>query len=404
MGEIGTSAIWDCIKNLLYQHNCVIVPDWGGFVCSVEPARIDQVSHLITPPAKRIMFNQNLKSNDGLLANKLAANNNISYNQALQFINDAVNHIKQQLNDSKQLDIAAFGSFRLNAEANYVFLPDKFNNYLYGSFGLQPLQSNPISEATRGVNKSRIFKDRKDVKTSTNKSRVRGIGFKIITSLVIIAVAFNAYIFIDKSGLNTNYNLSTTGIHSWFDSLVAKDNQPTTVEKQVPVEQASENTQPIVETTIDSTLNNEVIAPEFTILNIAETFASTSKQSPVFGQYEFNEDGSLIVKTDLEVIEPSPITEIVEPSISPVVTREHNTTATYSYYVIGGVFCKEGNARNFLSALKNKGFSASLILNKRINCNRVAYKKLNQLSDALALMDSIKATENPEAWILKIAE
>lgn len=401
MVEIGTSAIWDCIKKLLYQHNCVIVPDWGGFVCSVEPARIDQVSHLITPPAKRIMFNQNLKSNDGLLANQLAANNNMSYNQALAFINEAVAHIKQQLNDTKQLDITAFGSFRLNAEANYVFLPDKFNNYLYGSFGLQPLQSNPIAEASRGVSKSRIFKDRKDVKTSNSKSKVRGLGFKIITALVIVTVAFNAYIFIDKTGLNTNYTISTTGIHSWFDSLVARDNQPATtqVEKQIPEEKKIENIQPVIQSNPDSISNIETITPEYTVLNMAETFANSEKQNPAFGQNQFNEDGSLLVKTDLEVSEP----EILEPS-APVVVYENTIATTYSYYVIGGVFCKESNARNFLSTLKNKGFSASLILNKRINCNRVAYKKLNQLSDAMALMDSIKNTENPEAWILKIAE
>ena len=38
------------ISELLFEHDCVIVPDFGGFVCNYAPARIDPVKHLFEPP------------------------------------------------------------------------------------------------------------------------------------------------------------------------------------------------------------------------------------------------------------------------------------------------------------------------------------------------------------------
>ena len=44
------------------------------------------------------------------------------------------------------------------------------------------------------------------------------------------------------------------------------------------------------------------------------------------------------------------------------------------------------------------------MINKKINCNRVSYGKLGSREEALRLMDSIKSTENPEAWVLAVKE
>jgi hypothetical protein len=154
-------------------------------VCNRENARIDQVSHLITPPAKKVMFNQNLKTNDGLLAQTIAQEIGITYSEALLAIDDLVNTVKATLENAKQLEVEQFGTFRLNAEANYVFLPNKLNNYLHASFGLTPLQATPVIEMAQGSRKTRVFKDRKEIRQANATKARKGLGVKILTVFVL---------------------------------------------------------------------------------------------------------------------------------------------------------------------------------------------------------------------------
>ena len=64
--------IRNCIAELLSAHDCVIIPGLGGFIGNYSPARIDPVHHAFQPPFKKLLFNINLKQNDGLLANAVA--------------------------------------------------------------------------------------------------------------------------------------------------------------------------------------------------------------------------------------------------------------------------------------------------------------------------------------------
>ena len=60
------------IKDLLYRHECVILPNLGAFVARHTPSNIDESNSIIHPPSKIISFNAGIKENDGLLANHIA--------------------------------------------------------------------------------------------------------------------------------------------------------------------------------------------------------------------------------------------------------------------------------------------------------------------------------------------
>ncbi len=60
------------ISQLLYKNDCVIVMNFGGFVCRSISANINQITGVLTPPNKSILFNSQLKENDGLLINHIA--------------------------------------------------------------------------------------------------------------------------------------------------------------------------------------------------------------------------------------------------------------------------------------------------------------------------------------------
>lgn len=413
--QITSQTIWNSVKELLHKHDCVIMPNFGGFVCNPENARIDQVSQIITPPARRVMFNQNLKTNDGLLAQFVAQNFGITYSEALKVIDDVITDFKNKLEQTKQIDIDTFGTFRLNAEANYVFLPNKHNTYLYTSFGLLPIQATPVTDYVTGAKRTRLFKDRKDIKPVGRKQKAKNIALKALTAILVVMLGLNAYIFLTDANLVGGAKINTTGIHSWFDSLMSNDNKPNEVitpefsaktEKDTETTHLSESTVLAEEEVIAETpTETETNSAENTTLNIAEAFAYSTKSAPNFGNYTFNEDGSMVEVQPTEVTQPiveeTPVVN-PEPAIEVAVTETHG--AAISYHVIGGVFCNEANARKFYNMLKAKGFDAQLLLNKKINCNRVSYRKVSNREEALRLMDSIKSTENPEAWVLPVKE
>ena len=133
------------IKDLLYRYDCVIVPNFGGFVTNRIGARLDKNANTFYPPKKQITFNSHLKINDGLLANYIVSAENVSYDVALENINKLVSNWKNQLKEGV-LEISDLGSLKLNDRNKIIFEPNNQVNYLSEAFGLASYQVSPIQE------------------------------------------------------------------------------------------------------------------------------------------------------------------------------------------------------------------------------------------------------------------
>lgn len=131
------------INDLLYRYDCVIVPDFGGFVTNAISAKVNHFSHSFYPPTKQITFNSHLKNNDGLLANYMAASENISFEKANQKIAAVVKSWTIQL-QTESVDIGKVGSLSLNSEQQITFEPNTVTNYLTETFGMTTLSSPAI--------------------------------------------------------------------------------------------------------------------------------------------------------------------------------------------------------------------------------------------------------------------
>lgn len=130
------STIEQLIGDLLVRHNCVIVPNFGGFVAQKVSARVDYDKGIMIPPRKSIMFNKQLINNDGLLISEFARQNSASYNEANTLITETAFAWKQLLKDGKQIEIDRVGRLFLDNENNIQFEQDRFFNLLLESFGL----------------------------------------------------------------------------------------------------------------------------------------------------------------------------------------------------------------------------------------------------------------------------
>ncbi|MCL7761831.1 SPOR domain-containing protein [Polaribacter sp. Z014] len=132
------------INDLLYRYDCVIVPDFGGFVTNRIGAKANNFTHTFTPPTKQVTFNSLLKHNDGLLANYIASAENISFEKASTAISLSVIKWQNEL-QSSTVQIDNLGVLSLNEEKQIIFEPNMAVNYLTASFGLDTVTSSAIS-------------------------------------------------------------------------------------------------------------------------------------------------------------------------------------------------------------------------------------------------------------------
>jgi hypothetical protein len=134
------------ISSLLYRYQCVTVPGFGAFLTEIQPAQIDGDANTFYPPKKLISFNANLKNNDGLLANHIAMQEKISYEQAVAAIEKAVDKWYHTLktDSTESLFLRNIGFLAYNAEGSIVFTPDTPVNYLTDAFGLSTVISPAV--------------------------------------------------------------------------------------------------------------------------------------------------------------------------------------------------------------------------------------------------------------------
>ena len=134
------------ISYLLYRYDCVTVPGFGSFLGTPASAELDTDKETIYPPTKQISFNAQLQSNDGLLANAISVEKQISYEQAVRLVHKEVVRWKSMLHDGKTIELDRIGKLYFNVEQNVVFVPTKDHNHLADSFGLYPVKAQKIDQ------------------------------------------------------------------------------------------------------------------------------------------------------------------------------------------------------------------------------------------------------------------
>lgn len=134
------------IRELLFGHDCVIVPGFGGFIGNYTPARIDKSTATFFPPVKQISFNRNLNHNDGLLAGKISEFAKVNYGDARNIVDEFVTALRKKLERGEKVVFDNIGSFTNNQEGNVQFEPDLNVNYHLDSYGLESFQFPPIEE------------------------------------------------------------------------------------------------------------------------------------------------------------------------------------------------------------------------------------------------------------------
>lgn len=327
------------IRELLFGHDCVIVPGFGGFIGNYTPARIDKPAGTFYPPVKQISFNRNLNHNDGLLIGRISNTTGMNYGDARNSVEEFVLDVRKKLGQGEKIKFHHIGSFVNNHEGNIQFEPDRSVNYHLDSYGLEPFVCMPLE----GYDVRKRIVRQKNMEPvpqmPTRKLLWRAAVIIPLLSLLVI-VPLKTDFFKSKAENSTMNPLVTAEFES----------------NKKAVDQG-----------------NYVEPPK---TEITKTDAAEE----------------ITAKTEISS-ETTPKTEIEKPAseiITPVVSEN-------SYYVITGSFKSRGNALSQADRLKEEGFSPEIVTTDN-GFFRVCAVSCDDLKTAVGKKETI-AGKFPGSWV-----
>jgi len=194
------------LSTLLKFHECVIIPDFGGFISNYIPSRFDPARNLFLPPTKEIVFNSKINKNDGLLINHLVESEFAGYSQAHSAVSNWVNLAFEKLNQGETVELTGVGTLSFDRYGSFVF-NSTGENILADAYGLEEVN---YSKLTRPLF-TETYQPRPAIRAiSNNKNIIRiAAGIALVISLSIIPVKKENSNFL-SSNLNPFASLTTT--------------------------------------------------------------------------------------------------------------------------------------------------------------------------------------------------
>ena len=189
------------INDLLYQYECVTIPEFGSFLTRKIPAKIS-FDGTFTPPKKEVSFNSLLKTNDGILAKHIAQKTNSNYESILKLINKKTIKWIEKL-EVESLNFPGIGEMKLNNHGKIEFLPSNEINFYKNSFGLYSFKKNPLVNISYNKKYDQIMENSNNddllfTPESKNKKRkIQYIKYSAIGLLIIVLIG-SIYFFSDN--------------------------------------------------------------------------------------------------------------------------------------------------------------------------------------------------------------
>ncbi len=342
------------ISDLLYQHDCVIVPGLGGFVVNYKPATVNEIKNTLYPPSKSISFNKNLTNNDGLLTNYIAEKTNKEYATVSQLIEEQVIEVNGTIKQNKKWHIENVGSLFLDAENTVLFEPQTNINYLKDSYGLTVFQKQPINRTSLEDKITQEIKDRTAplvvVKEKRNARRWA------VAAAITIPLAFFAIWLPSKYDLGADINYAELNPFATKPKAVYHaDNKTFTIND-----------------------NSEKSIKEQLLL---------AKENDVFIEIKIDENAKPIV------------VQLKENKVAePVSTYVASSKQELHYHIVGGCFSSKRNANKLVNKLKKEGFDA-WIIGKRKGLWTVSYSSFVTRKEAVEALAKAQS-HNDKAWVL----
>jgi len=125
------------IQQLLQENEMVIIPGFGAFISEYQPAEMNEESKEIKPPSSKLVFNPQIRNNDGLLVGYVAEALRCSHFEALQKIEKERDNFLYRLDKGEKVELDELGVFSYNEKNELEFVSEEDKSISLESFGLE---------------------------------------------------------------------------------------------------------------------------------------------------------------------------------------------------------------------------------------------------------------------------
>jgi hypothetical protein len=324
------------VENILYQllleHDCVILPNFGGFIVRESPCNYNTAKEIIKPYSKSIFFNQHLIENDGLLINAIARLKSIPYDAATAEVETWVKKLANQLDSEGSLGLLKIGTFTKGAEGNKWFAADSQLNLSLQTYGLRPVKAsvinNQIIEAETPAIELKPLADNKPIETFT----IQRTNWKAWLAAASIAIVAHIGYLSIESLQNKNSNHASVMPMPTVSNTVEAETTPaqqdtftTSTEVTMPETSAPEVEAPTASTVIETAPTENIAPQEIPTTPIIETTVVEPES------FQVNTLTNVIGRYKLEVNALNHFKDLAKKGING--TIEKNTEGLYEVRV-----------------------------------------------------------------------
>lgn len=133
-------SVIDAILKVVTDHECAVIADFGGFIVRRNPGLFNSFSGELKASTAIVYFNNEIKSDDGLVADALRSITGESFKTCQQIIWDWVKHINNELSLKKSYSLLPLGNFHTNTSGGVFFVSSPNFSIDPYSFGLPVFQ------------------------------------------------------------------------------------------------------------------------------------------------------------------------------------------------------------------------------------------------------------------------
>ncbi|MGI6718627.1 MAG: hypothetical protein ACOX4D_05740 [Bacteroidales bacterium] len=356
------------IIELLYTSDCVIVPDFGGFILNYQPSHIDTKQNIFIPSKKQLGFNSLLKQDNGLLAHKISTSKNIPYKQAQIEIKNYVDFLNRKLKLKEVVNLIGLGVFYLDNENNLTFKSQEGLNFNEDTIGFSNYY---LPSAVAVISKPKQEKSAKVIKLDV-KRKLK------YTAAAAAIIAFGIFSFkIADYGFQNVYQASVIPLENKSSKNDIR-NSENTVKANSEINENLTDNLPKVENTEKTNLIEDIdIEDDIKELSVDNNINSTKST--------IDKTSDNIVNTD--IIEEAK-NRIVEPS-----------AGIQTPYVIVASFPTIEDASIELNRIFNLGYKDVSIIYSN-NKYRVTISDKTTSKNLDEVLEDAQKHVNPAAWIL----
>ena len=358
------------IERLLLRHDCVIIPDFGGFVLQSASAVYMKEEHSFTPVRKEIVFNPTLTHNDGLLTESYMQNYSLGFDKAQQLVRKDVAGMKNVLAGKSELQLGSIGVIAMENE-RLVFMPAKSSDVLFStrSYGLPvfhylPLSARNIVTAVAAMVKTGSESDLSSKKTEKrNKNIIYNIPVTrtFLRAMTATAAAIFLFLLISTPVSDVNRDLYSA-------SFVPQEIMPKKTVDEIVSDAFS--------ATDDANVGAEPVNAEAKTVNVEPIPDAAEKPA------------------ELSPTKPSSATSSAKGASA--------NSGAAKYYVIIGSFKSKAQAQVYIKQLKGTDLANTVDILMSDGRARIYAQSFSTESSAQAYMNKIrKDPRHTQAWVYK---